>query len=340
MVNRHFLRKKVLQSLYAYFVSGEDNMQGIEKFMFDNIAKLYQLEIYLLSTILEIRDLELVRIEAAQHKFYPTEQEKNPDMRFVNNVFLGRLNNHQELKDAIAKYHINWVNNKELLQSIWKHFSQSQSYKEFMKKENHLYEDARKIVIQLFKNYIIKSEDLYDVLCEKGFAWECDYDYVCQITLQFLKNWQLDEDAQKELPYPFDRSDNTKEENDQDFMKFLYENTILHHKEYEPYIDKRIQNWDRERLAFLDVLIIKMAMTEFIYNPYIPLRVTLNEYIELAKEFSTEKSRLFVNGVLDRLITDLRIDNKIHKEDNEDAMYFEHTEQTKDYYVNRAEEQQ
>ncbi|MBP3254072.1 MAG: transcription antitermination factor NusB [Bacteroidales bacterium] len=329
------MRQKALQSLYAYFSTGEESIEKQEKFMYDNISKLYELEINLLASLFEIRDLELIRIEEAKNKFYPTEQERNPDLSFVNNSFFKRLDGHTELKKSIERFHVNFVNQKELFRNMMARFRKSDSYAEFMALETKTYEDERKVVAQLFKNYVIRDENLYDLLCEKGFTWECDYEYVCQIALQFLKTWGIDESLQKPLPYPFDKTDESAEETDREFLRNIFRNTINHYPEYEPYIEKRIQNWDRDRLAFIDVIIIRMAMSEFIYCPTIPLRVTLNEYIELAKEFSTDKSRLFVNGVLDRVITDLRIDNKIHKTEAEDPLYFENTEQTAEYYTHR-----
>ncbi|MGP1514957.1 MAG: transcription antitermination factor NusB [Bacteroidales bacterium] len=332
MVNRHFLRQKVLQSLYAYYKGGAESIEKQEKFLYDNISKLYELEIYLLATILEIRDLEEERIEEVQQKFYPTEEEKNPNLRFVNNKFLQKLISNEELKRSIERLHINFVLISEVFRSLMTRFRQSDSYIEYMKKQEVTYEEERKIIVQLFKNYIIRNENLYELICEKGFTWDCDYEYVCQVVLQFLKVWAEHENDKKALPYPFDKSEEDVTENDRDFTRNLFRNTINNFNEYDKYIERRSQNWNKDRLAYVDVLIIKMAMSEFIYCPTIPLKVSLNEYIELAKEFSTDKSRLFVNGVLDRIITDLRIDNKIHKVEDEDGLYFETTDESKKTY--------
>ncbi|MBR1774105.1 MAG: transcription antitermination factor NusB [Bacteroidales bacterium] len=332
MVNRHFLRQKVLQSLYAYYIGEAESIEKQEKFLYDNIYKLYELEINLLAAVLEMRDLEEARIEEAKNKFYPTEEERNPNLRFVNNIYLQKLAANEELKKAMNNLHVNFSLITDVLRSLMSKFRQSEHYIEYMKKEEVTYEEERKIIVRLFKNYIIRSENLFELICEKGFTWECDYEYVCQVTLQFLKIWAEDESTQKPLPYPFDKSEEGAAENDREFTRNLFRNTINHADEYEEYINKRSQNWDRERLAYIDVLIIKMAMSEFIYCPTIPLRVTLNEYIELAKEFSTDKSRLFVNGVLDRIITDLRIDNKIYKDEDEELLYFETIEGGQESY--------
>ena len=334
MVNRHFLRQKVLQSLYAYYSCEEDSIEKHEKFMFSNISGLYDLGIYLLAAVLEARDIEENRIEEAKHKFYPTEEEKNPNLRFINNSFFSRLIEHQELKKAIERLHISFVNDKDIFRQILLRFKQNEHYSEYMEKETVTYEDDRKIVVRLFKNYLIHDENLFAIICERGFTWECDYEYISQVILQFLKTWAEDESPQKILPYPFDKNDTEEYESDRDFIRNLYRNTINHKDEYDPYVNKRLQNWDKDRVAFIDALIINMALTEFIYCPSIPLKVTLNEYIELAKEFSTDKSKLFVNGVLDRVITDLRIDDKIHKTEDEDMLFFENNGETSEYYTN------
>ena len=174
--------------------------------------------------------------------------------------------------------------------------------------------------MQLFKNYIIKNTNFYELLIERKFSWEDDYEHVCQVVVVMLRNWEQTDCSKKTLSLPFDKKSEDVIETDRDFIKNLFRNTILHDKECEQMINKRILNWDMDRLAFLDTIIIKMAITEFIYCPTVPLRVTLNEYIELAKEFSTEKSRLFINGILDRIIVDLRTENKIHKYNDDEYL--------------------
>ncbi len=182
-----------------------------------------------------------------------------------------------------------------------------------MQSEEVTFEQHRRVIVQLFKNYIIKDANFYELLIEKKFSWEDDYEYLCQVVIVLLRNWEQTDCKDKLLSTPFDKKIDNAIETDQDYMSNLFRNTINHWEEYDKLIDSRILNWDMDRIAFIDIIIIKMAITEFIYCPTIPLRVTLNEYIELSKEFSTEKSRLFVNGILDRIVVDLRTENKIHK---------------------------
>ncbi|MDO5759576.1 MAG: transcription antitermination factor NusB [Bacteroidota bacterium] len=320
MLNRHFLRAKVLQSLYAYYTSGKTDSNTQEHWMFANIEEMFDLEIYLLSVIFEIKDIASEVIEEGKHKFRPTEQEKNPSYRFVENPMFSCLAKCKQLTDGMKKLHINWHEQEDLLKQIFLKFKNSDSYKEYMDAKEVTFEQHRRIIVQLFKNYIIRDSNFYELLIEKKFSWEDDYEYVCQIVIVLLRNWSEEDGIDKVLSLPFDKKLDNAIETDQDFIKNLFRNTIIHDKEYDKMIDKRILNWDMDRLAFLDTLIIKMAITEFIYCPTVPLRVTLNEYIELSKEFSTEKSHLFINGILDRIIVDLRTENKIHKYNDDEYL--------------------
>lgn len=328
MLNRHFLRAKVLQSLYAYHIAGRTDSNIQERWMFANIEEMFDLEIYLLSVLFEIKDIAIEVIEEGKHKFRPTEQEKNPSYRFVNNPMFDCLAECEQLTDGIKRLHINWHEQGELLKQIFLKFRNSDSYKEYMEAEDVTFEQHRRVIVQLFKNYIIKNSNFYELLIEKKFSWEDDYEYVCQTVIVLLRNWDETEGKNKLLSTPFDKKLDNTVETDQDFMKNLFRNTLLHEEEYDQMINRRILNWDMERLAFLDTLMIKMAITEFIYCPIIPLRVTLNEYIELSKEFSTDKSHLFINGILDRIIVDLRTENKIHKY-NDDEYLLEQSQKQK-----------
>jgi N utilization substance protein B len=330
MLNRHFLRAKVLQSLYAYYISQDSDKVQQEKFLFYSINKLYDVEIYLLSALLEIRDIAENQMEDAKNKFFPTEQEKNPSRKFVDNIFIKQIENNKELQKNIKRLHINWADEKDLLKNIFNRFKQSNSYKDYMNSDEASYEEDNKIVCQLFKNYVIKNENLYELLSEKELSWEGDYEYLCQVILKFLKSYKQEYDENQVLSQPFEKETNDEVETDKQFVENLFRNTISHSEEYDELIKHRIENWDMDRLAYIDVIIIKMAITEFIYDPIIPIRVTLNEYIELSKEFSTEKSKLFINGMLDKLVIDLRVQGKIQKIEQPEKEIEEQEEDSKD----------
>ena len=314
MLSRHFLRVKVLQSLYAYIVTENSSLDIAEKELDKSISETYDLEVYLFSSLLEMRDIAENQIEEAKGKFFPTEEEKNPNMRFVNNELLRQLSENTELTKAIEKLKINWSDQRDLLKRILNKFKASNSYKDYMSKEEITYDDDKKAVIQLLKNYLLKNESFLDYLAELKLYWESDFQYVGLSFLKFLKEFKQSDSASKSITKSF----GFDEKEIRDFALDLFRKCIGHYDEFDSMFDKHIENWDKERIAFMDTLIIKMGLVELVYCPEIPVRVTLNEYIEMAKEFSTERSNLFVNGLLDRFLIDLRASGKIRKLENEE----------------------
>jgi N utilization substance protein B len=315
MINRHFLRAKVLQVLYAYKLSNSSDLKKAEKNLIESVNNLYNLQVYFFSALIELKHIELNLQEEAQGKFYPTEEEKSPNIRFVENKLISQLEDNLELKKAIAKEKINWNESHIVFKKLLSSFKSTEAYKSYMKKEDANYDDDKAIVVKLFKNFVLKNKELYEVLCEKNMQWESDCLYVYEHLIKFLKEYSEQDTEEKPLLHPFEKADNTTLiENDENFMICLFRNTIEQYDEFDQMISKRLENWDKERLAFLDTLIIKLGISELIYCPTIPIRVTLNEYIELSKEFSTERSKLFVNGMLDRLVADLRYQGLIKKE--------------------------
>lgn len=314
MLSRHFLRVKVLQSLYAYIVTENSSLDIAEKELDKSISETYDLEVYLFSSLLEMRDIAENQIEDAKGKFFPTEEEKNPNMRFINNELLHQLSENTELTKAIEKLKINWSDQRDLLKRILNKFKASNSYKDYMSKEEITYDDDKKAVIQLLKNYLLKNESFLDYLAELKLYWESDFQYVGLSFLKFLKEFKQSDSASKSITKSF----GFDEKEIRDFALDLFRKCVSHYDEFDSMFDKHIENWDKERIAFMDTLIIKMGLVELVYCPEIPVRVTLNEYIEIAKEFSTERSNLFVNGLLDRFLIDLRAAGKIRKLENEE----------------------
>jgi N utilization substance protein B len=235
-------------------------------------------------------------------------------MRFVNNELFKQLAENIELSKAIEKLKINWSDQKDLLKRILNKFKASNSYAEYMAKEEVTYEDDKKVVIQLLKNYLLKNESFLDYLAELKLYWESDFQYIGLSFLKFLKEFKQSDSPSKTITKSF----GLDEKETRDFAIDLFRKCVTHFDEFDALFDKHIENWDKERMAFMDMLIIKIGLVELVYCPEIPIRVTLNEYIEMAKEFSTERSNLFVNGLLDRFLIDLRAAGKIRKLETEE----------------------
>lgn len=310
MLSRHFLRVKVLQQLYGCIVSSKTDTVIAQKELLESIEQTYELEVYLLSAVLEIRDIEENLIEDAKNKFYPTEEEKNPNLRFVRNSLFAQLSVNKELGSQIEKLKINWSDHKDMLRGILNRFKASNSYKEYMQREKSEYEDEKRVVVQMMKNYMFKNESFLDFLFEKRLGWESDFDYVGLSFLNYLKDFTEQDGESKPL---FRMFSDEKTDERREFALDLLAKCLSHYSEYDPMFLKHVENWDVDRVALLDKMIIKMGVSELIYCPTIPVRVSMNEYIELAKEFSTERSKLFVNGLLDKFLVDLRAAGKINK---------------------------
>ena len=305
MLNRHFLRAKVLQSLYAFQLNDCSDIKGHKKNLIDSIHGLFDLQTYLFSALLELHNMACDKIENDKVKLLPTQDDLNPNLKFVNNDFFKLLIEDEILNTRISRLKINWAEDKDLFKSIFKRFQASESYKKYMACEKGDMASEKLIIVQLFKNYLICNEQFFDLLCEKKLEWENDYDIMAQYSLKRLKEYKGSLDEENEESF------------DRNFIMSLFLNTIEHDSEFMELIDARIQNWDSERVALMDILIIKMGIAELIYCPEIPVNVTLNEYVELAKEFSTAKSKLFVNGLLDKLMVDLRSKGMIKKIETE-----------------------
>ena len=301
MLNRHFLRAKVLQLLYAFQINDCSDIEGHKKKLIDSFRHLVDLQTYLFSALMEFHSIAYDKMDDNKQKMLPTPEDLNPNLKFLENEFFKMLFEDKGLTDRVKKLKINWSEEKDILRNIFKRFMESDSYKNYMNSSKIDFVSERLIVVQLFKNYLISNEQFFDMLCEKKLEWESDYDVIAQNALKYLKEYEGKSDIKLDESF------------DIEFITGLFLNTINNDLEFKELIDSRIQNWDMDRVALMDVIIIKMGLAELIYCPEIPVNVTLNEYVELAKEFSTQKSKLFVNGLLDKLMVDLRAKGKIKK---------------------------
>ncbi|MCD6660041.1 MAG: transcription antitermination factor NusB [Lentimicrobium sp.] len=313
MLNRRHLRVKVLQALYAHFQSEGGEVARQEKSLVSSIEGIYDLYIYLLSSLIEIRDFAHNRMEDARQKFLPTEEELNPNTRFVDNRFLAQMSDNRSLQKNIQRLKINWADHQEIFRKIFVAFKDSPAYLRYMDKVDATYADDKEIVVQLFGEFMLGSETFLSLFEEKSIHWADDIDTATSLVVKTIKKWDAKMDDFQPLPPLMISPDEEGDDLIRDFVLKLFRKTILNAANYDKLIAERAQNWDIERIALLDVIILKMALTELMDFPSIPVKVTLNEYIEISKDYSTPKSRQFVNGMLDKLVTDLRSSNEIKK---------------------------
>ncbi|MFW5823189.1 MAG: transcription antitermination factor NusB [Tangfeifania sp.] len=307
MISRRIIRTKVLQVLYAYYSSPGKTLANTEKELFFCINKSYDLYHYLLALVIEIADYAEERIEIRRRKHQPTEEDLHPNTKFISNQLIQQLRENRQLNAYTDQKKLNWVNHPELVKELYLFLIESDFYEEYMADKNRSFLDDRKFVDKIFTKIILVTEDLYEVLEEQSIYWNDDVEFVVSMISKTLKKFTPHSGSDQRLLPLF------KDQDDRDFAKELLRKSIINHDELRELIKEHSKNWDLDRIAFMDILIMQLAITEFLYFPSIPTKVSLNEYIELSKFYSTEKSRNFINGILDKTLKDLKNSGKISK---------------------------
>ncbi len=307
MISRRIIRTKVLQVLYAYYSTEEKSINTTEKELFFCIHKAYDLYHYLFYLVIEIADYAENRIEIKKNKHQPTYEDLHPNTKFISNQVIAQLRNNRQLNTYLDQKKLHWKDNPELIKELYLLMTDSESYNGYMNDKTRSYLDDRKFIEKLFNKVILVSEDLYNVLEEKSIYWNDDVEFVISMITKTLKRFHELTDADQKLMPLF------KDEEDRQFTKDLFRKSVLNHNELRELIKEHSNNWDVDRIAFMDILIMQLAITEFLYFPTIPTKVSLNEYIELSKFYSTEKSRNFINGILDKTLKDLKRTEKVNK---------------------------
>jgi transcription antitermination protein NusB len=308
MLNRRHLRIKVLQALYAYYQSNEDSFHKTEKDLLDAVEKIYDLYIYLMLSFGELKTIAERRIEDNKKKIRPTEEELNPNMKFINNTIIQLLEENKDLRIISEARKVNWLGDdvQEMLRKMLLHIRDSETFFEFMNNGETGFEEDKQFALALFKTEIANYPLLYDFFEEKSIQWLDDIDLACTMVVKTIKNFS--EEGENEILTLY-----KDKEDELSFIKDLLRKTISMDKDNEAIIDDLTKNWEFDRIAKMDVILMKMAITEFQIFNSIPTKVTLNEYIEISKFYSTPKSNTFINGVLDKAIKQLTEENKIQK---------------------------
>ena len=306
MINRILIRSKVIQIAYSYFLTKDKSVMDAEKELFFSFEKSY--ELYHLLLMVELTDTQAARVEAARMKFLATPEEKNPNMRFVNNRFIEQLRNCDDYKEYHEKKPVTWTTDPEFLRDFSERIVKSDLYKEYMTAPDDSYENDCEFWKKALKSLICTDEELLDLLEQKSLYWNDDLEIIATFVLKTIKQFnEMNGTSQSLLPM-------FKDDDDAQFAKDLFRNTLLHGEEYRSYIENFVRNWEIERVAFMDIVIMMVALSELHGFPSIPIRVTLNEYIELAKSYSTVKSGQFVNGVLNAIVDNLKKEGALTKE--------------------------
>lgn len=312
MLSRRQLRMKVLQALYGFFKSDSDRMDLGEKQLFVSVNKLYELCFWQLAAIIEISEFAKVRLEESKLKHFPSAEDLNPNTKFVDNAFVKMLSENDSFQRKVAAYKVLWGDEKELIRKLYVRVKESKEYSAYMDSGIQSFEEDQEFIIKIFKKQISRHDTLRHYYEDLSIYWSDDYHSATSIVVKIINSFTRESDKFHSLPTIF-KDESNKFCEDKDFLKQLYRKSILDSDKYEKLITDKTVNWEFDRIASMDIIILKMALAELFEFPSIPIKVTLNEYIELAKYFSTPKSSIFVNGILDKLIVELTASKEIKK---------------------------
>lgn len=307
MISRRQLRIKALQTLYAYYKAGGEDMDRSEKELHFNIEKAYTLYQYLLLLVIDLVLYAESRIELARNKRIPTQEDLYPNTRFIDNRFIGQLRNNDHLLKYVDSNKLNWANYPELIREIYNLLINSEDYNQYMTAGSNGYSEDKKLVTFIYTHLVFPNELLGSILEEQSIYWNDDLEFITSMIVKTIKKFKEEDGPDKPLMQLY------KNQEDHDFVVKLFRLTILHREEYVGYIKENTRNWDLERIAFMDILIMQMAIAELVGFPSIPTKVTLNEYLDISKFYSTSKSNVFINGVLDKVVMQMKEERKIVK---------------------------
>ena len=305
MLSRRLLRIKVVKALFAHLKSGADNMIASEKTLMASVDKAYDLYFQLMTLPVELVHYAEQRQEIARRKKLPTHEDLHPNTKFVDNVVVRLIADSDAVNDRTAARKLGLTKYPELIRTLSLRLTESDYYKEYMQREERSFDDDRRLLEEFFKE-LQECEPLDEVLEESSILWTDDLPYILAMILRTLSNLRPSH-TDLRVPAKF------KSDEDPEFVKTLFEKSLIGFRTNQDYIEQFTANWDVERIVFMDNLILATAMTELVAFPSIPVKVTMDEYIEIAKYYSTPGSSTFINGVLDKIVEALTNEGRIKK---------------------------
>lgn len=300
MINRNLIRTRVVQLVYSWYQNTNRDLRNTEKELLFGLQKSYDLYFYLLLLMVETTKTYENRVEAKRNKFLPSEEDLNPNTHLVDNKFIRQLKDNAEFNKYLTERPMSWENNEAFVRNLLDAILESQVYKEYAQIANPSYADDRDFWRKSFKQFIYLNEELDDILEEESIYWNDDVEIVQTFVLKSIKQFSEEKGEKQPLLPMF------KDEEDRKYALKLLHDTILNEKKYRDLIEQHTDKWDFERIAFMDLIVMQVALAEIFTFESIPTSVSLNEYIEIAKSYSTPKSGIFINGILDATVSDLK----------------------------------
>lgn len=308
MISRRLIRIKALQVLFAHYRGENESLSKTENELFHSISKAYDLYHFILLLVIELRNYAENRTEQAKQKHIPTPEDLNPNTRFIDNKVVKLIEDNKYLIEFLRKQKLSWVNYPELIRKLYQKIAASDYFSKYMNAPEASFAADRQFIIHILTRELEGFEDFEMCLEEQSIYWVDDVEFIVGMVCKTIKKLSEDQSPNFELPPVF------KDIDDEEFARKLIRKVILNHEQNVKLIDEYTVNWEVERIANMDILIMEMAIAEIMEFPTVPVKVSLNEYIEVSKFYSTEQSSMFINGVLDKIIAHLRSKNLINKQ--------------------------
>lgn len=299
------LRVKVAKTLYAHLKSGSDNLKASEKNLVESIDKAYDLYFQMMSFIVEVARYAENRIELNKQKKLPTYEDLNPNRRFVDNPVIQLIANSDSVNDVLASRKLSWANHSDAIKDVYNRLIEAEFYKSYMNASINTFTNDRKFVEEFFQ-WLEDDEALADVVNEMSLLWSDDYGFALFLAIRTVQHLKASHTEIKVLP-------KFKSEEDLIFAKTLLIKSLVNYEDNQEIVDRYSKNWDVERVVFMDSLIISIAIVELTQFESIPVKVTLDEWIDIAKYYSSPTSSNFVNGVLDKIVAEFTESGRINK---------------------------
>lgn len=296
---------KVAKTLYAHLKSDSDNLKASEKYLVESIDKAYDLYFQMLYFVVEVARYAESRIELAKQKKLPTYEDLNPNRRFVDNAVITLIANSDSVNDVLASRKLGWANQYDTIKDVYNRLIETEFYKNYMSASVSTFTDDRKFVEEFFQ-WLESDEQLAEVITEMSLLWADDYGFALLLALRTVQHLKRSHTEVKVLP-------KFKSEEDLDFAKRLFIKSLVDYEDNQAVVDRYSKNWDVERVVFMDSLIISIAIAELTQFDSIPVKVTLDEWIDIAKYYSSPTSSNFVNGVLDKVVAEFTEQGLINK---------------------------
>ncbi len=309
LVNRRYIRIKVFQALYAYHRTEDADKQKLQRGFFESITRLYDLYLYLVKLVMQVEVAAREIMEQNRKKNLPSREDLDPNTRFVENQVFKILKENVQLQQLMERAKIDWSDEHDDIRRIFKSFREDEAFQLYMIREENNLQIDKDIIVKLIKEYLGISEVIHSALEEKDIYWQDDLPIAVLTLIKTIQGLPSADSSQTSVLADLYKN----KEDDQSFAKELFNKSISFADEYSTMVSSKADNWETERIALLDMILMQMALTELEHFSSIPVKVTLNEYIELAKVYSTPKSKVFINGVLDKLVLEMKENGRINK---------------------------